>query len=107
VNTRTHLEHYSFSAIYCRTNLTLDGTSIFVQGKLNFLNINLSAFCKEQDLEACAVKLPFPHGNTYILSIYSAPSGNLSYFLKELDAILKSMYNTKLEYVEIIPYILM
>jgi hypothetical protein len=61
--------------------------------------LNLNEFCKEQDIEVCAVELQFPFGNTCILSIYRAASGNFSCFLNGLDAILKSLYNTNLEFI--------
>jgi hypothetical protein len=80
-------------------NLRRGGTWIFVQEKLYFLNVNLASFCKEQDLKVCAVKLPIQHGNICILSIHRALSSNLSSFLLGLEAILKSLYNTKLELI--------
>jgi hypothetical protein len=49
--------------------------------------VNLNVFCKEQDLEACAIKLQFPSCNIYILPIYRAPTGDFSYFLIGLEAI--------------------
>jgi hypothetical protein len=59
----------------------------FVHKKLKFSNVTLNEFCKEQELEVCAVKLQFPFGIICILSIYRAPSGNFSYFLNSLDAV--------------------
>jgi hypothetical protein len=59
--------------------------------------VNLNAFCKEQDLEACAIKLQFPSDNIYILAIYRA--GDFSYFLIGLEAILKSLCNMNSEFI--------
>jgi exonuclease III len=95
----TYTEYYSLGAEYCRQALKQVGVCIFVHKKLTFSNVNLNEFCKQQDLEVCAVKLQFPFGNICILSIYRAPSGNFSYFLNGLDAILKSLYNTNLEFI--------
>jgi hypothetical protein len=61
--------------------------------------VNLNTFCKEQDLEACAIKLQFPSGNIYILAIYRAPTGDFSYFLTGLEAILKSLCNFNSEFI--------
>jgi hypothetical protein len=61
--------------------------------------LNLNEFFKEQDLEVCAVKLQFPSSNICILSTYTAPSGNFLHFLNGLDAILKSLYNSNLEFI--------
>jgi hypothetical protein len=77
----TYIEHYNLGADYCRQTPKQGGVCIFVHDKLNYLNVNLNDFCKEQDLEACAVKLQFPSGNICIISIYRAPTGNFLYFL--------------------------
>jgi hypothetical protein len=61
--------------------------------------VNLNAFCKEQDLEACAINIQFPSGNIYILTIYTAPTGDFSYFLTGLEAILKSLCNLNSEFI--------
>jgi hypothetical protein len=66
---------------------------------LKLSNVNLYEFCKEQDLEVCAVKLPSPLGNICILPIYRAPSGKFSYFLNGSDAILKSLHSINLEFI--------
>jgi hypothetical protein len=52
----------------------------FLRDIINYLNVNLNAFCKEQYLEACAIKFQFPSGNIYILAIYRAPTGDFPYF---------------------------
>jgi exonuclease III len=92
----TYIQHYNSGAAYCRNNFKLGGSCIFVH---EFLEVNLSAFCKEKDLEACAVKISFSRGNICVLSIYRAPSGNFVYFLKGLETILKSLYSPKLEFI--------
>jgi hypothetical protein len=84
-----YIEHYNLSAVYCRKNFKLGGSCTFIQEKLKFFDANVSAFCKEKDLEACAVKLPFLQGNICVLSMYRTTSGNFTYFLKGLDTILK------------------
>jgi exonuclease III len=91
----THIEHYNISADYCRQTLRQGGVCIFVHDTINYLN----AFCKEQDLEACAIKLQFPFGNIYILAIYRAPTGDFSYFLIGLEAIFKSSCNMNSELI--------
>jgi hypothetical protein len=73
-----------------------------VQEKLKFSNINLNEFCKEKDLEVCAVKLQSSLANICILSIYRAPTGNFLYFLNGLDAILKSLSNINTELVSVV-----
>jgi hypothetical protein len=94
----TYIEQYNLGAEYCRQALRQGGVCIYVHIKLKFSNVNLNEFCKEQDLEVCTVKLQLPFGNICILSICRTPSGKFSYFLNGLDAILKSLYSTNLEF---------
>jgi hypothetical protein len=86
--------NYNLGAEHCRQTFRQDVVCIFVHEKLKFSNVNLNEFCKDDDLEACAVKLPFASGNICTLAIYRTPSGNFLHFLNGLDAILKSLYNT-------------
>jgi hypothetical protein len=44
----------------------------------NYLNVDLSKFCKEQDIEACAQKLQLPALNIYVVTVYRAPYGNFN-----------------------------
>jgi hypothetical protein len=62
----TYIEHYNLGAGYCRQTLRQGGGCIFVHAQY----LNLNSFCKEQDLEACAIKLQFPSRNIYVLAIY-------------------------------------
>jgi hypothetical protein len=48
--TEHHL-NYNYGAAYCRKIFKLGGSCIFVHENLKFLEVNLSAFCKEKDLE--------------------------------------------------------
>jgi hypothetical protein len=50
-------------------------------------------------LEICAVQLVTKTGNLIILSMYRAPSGDISEFLRRLDAILKYLYSPKTEFI--------
>jgi len=59
---------------------------------LKFINIDLSEYCKEKDIEICAVKLIINSLNMCIITIYRAPAGNFSFFLQSLDNILQSLY---------------
>jgi hypothetical protein len=66
------------------------GTIIYVHDSLQYTNIVLSAYCKEKDIEICAVKLFMNSLNILIITIYRAPSGNFKYFLQQLHNILQA-----------------
>jgi hypothetical protein len=61
------------------------GVCIFVHKSLNFLSINLSRYCEDQDIEVCALKLESVFLNICVLAVYRAPGGNFSSFLSRLD----------------------
>jgi hypothetical protein len=73
-----HIENYNLGVRYCRKTIEKGGVSIFVHKNLKFIKINLEDYCKDQDLEACALKLDSTFSNICILTLYRAPSGNLS-----------------------------
>jgi hypothetical protein len=70
------MEHYNLGAEYCRKSIKQGGVCIFVHDSINYLNMNLNAFCREQDLVICAVKLLISSDNIYVLAIYRAPAGD-------------------------------
>jgi hypothetical protein len=55
--------------------------------------------CKEQVLEICAVQLEAKTFNIIILSLYRAPSGDFSQFMKRSNVALKYLYNPKSEFL--------
>lgn len=59
---------------------------------IHFRGIDLQHSCKEQDIEICPIKLNLTNLNIVILSTYRSPTGDLNYFLKELDATLNQLH---------------
>jgi len=53
----------------------------------------LNNFCKEQDLEICAIELHIPSYRICIVTVYRSPSGDFIYFLNTLEKILNKIYN--------------
>jgi exonuclease III len=45
-------------------------------------------YCKENYIEACAVRLHLPAYGICIIAIYRAPSGNLQQYFQNLDELL-------------------
>jgi hypothetical protein len=74
---------YKLGASYCRKYLLKGGVCIFVYKKYNYSNVGLSKYCKEPDIEACAIKLELTALNIYIVSVYRAPCGNFNSFLMD------------------------
>ena len=66
---------------------------------LIFFSIPLHKYCKEKDIEVCAVRLQKPPIQLIILAIYRSLSCNFTTFLKNLDSILSTWYSNKIEFV--------
>jgi hypothetical protein len=78
-----NLDGYKLGAT-CRKFIEKCEVCIFVHNNLNYLNVNLSKYCKDQDIEVCALKLEFAVLNICVIAVYRAPYGNLNSFLTEL-----------------------
>jgi hypothetical protein len=69
---------------------------IFIRTDQHFSKTDISLHCKDQNFEICAIHLVIITSNLIILSLYRAPSGEVSEFL---NATLKCMYNPKSEFI--------
>jgi exonuclease III len=56
-------------------------------------------FCKEQELEACVMKLYLPRYTIGTVNTYRAPSGNYECFLNNLETLLDSILSNSVESV--------
>jgi hypothetical protein len=50
-------------------------------------------YSSEKDIEICAVKLHILSCTFIIITVYRTPTGNIAYFLNNLEAALKQVYN--------------
>jgi len=82
------LANYRLGAKFCRNKFKNGGVCIYTHDSIHSTNINLNEFCKEKDLEICAVKLHIPSYEICVITIYSSPSGNFQYFRDNLEKIL-------------------
>ena len=57
-------------------------------------NINVGRYSNEKDIEICAVKLHILSHTMIIITVYRSSSGNMAYFLNNLEAALNQVYNT-------------
>jgi len=63
------------------------------------LVINIEKFCKDKELEACALRLDFLHFKFFIITIYRSPNGNFQNFVKELDNIINKIFELDIQLV--------
>ena len=66
---------------------------IFVHDTLTYTNIDLSRYCNELDLEACAIKMRISDIVFCTLCIYRSPTSNFLNFLCLLESILMQLYS--------------
>jgi hypothetical protein len=93
------LANYNLGAKFCRNTLQNGGVCIFTHETIQFTNINLSKFCKEKDLEICAVKLRLLSCEICIITIYRSPTGDFQYFIHNLEKILSMIYSNTIEII--------
>jgi hypothetical protein len=95
----TAMKNYSLGATFCRNTFKNWGVCIFTYESIQSTYINLNRFCKEKDLEVCAVKLHLPSCEICIITIYRSASGNFQYFIDNLEKILSMIYSNNTEII--------
>ena len=86
------IPNYKLSAKFCRNTFKTGGVCIFTYNSSHGSAINLDKFCKEKDLEVCAIEFHLQFYKLCIMSIYRSPTGDLQYFLNNLEKILSRIY---------------
>ena len=71
------IDRYKLGSKFCRYQFKNGGRGcILVQKDLYVSPISLDNYCKEKDIEVCAVRLKITPIQLIILAIYRSPSGN-------------------------------
>jgi hypothetical protein len=88
-----HIQHitmynYNLGAEFSRRSFHKGGVCMFIQKHFPYSVINVEKFCKDNELEACALKLDFVIINMCIITVYRSPNGNFQYFIIGLDNII-------------------
>jgi len=93
------LANYILGGKFCKNTFKNGGVCIFTHESIQSSNINLSEFCKEKELDMCAVKLHLPSHETCIITIYRSASGNFKYFKDNLEKILSMIYSNTIKII--------
>ena len=86
------MDDYNLGAEFSRPTFHKEGVCIFIQKHFPYSIINIEKFCKDEDLEACALKFDFLSIKVCIIIVYRSPNGSFQYFIKGLDNIIKKNY---------------
>jgi hypothetical protein len=93
------IDEYKRCAEYCRQSFQKGSVCMYLLKRLSFTSIYLTKYCKDKDLEACAIKLKLSLTNICILTIYRSPTGNYQFFLKGSETILKKVYKPNIHFI--------
>ena len=63
------LNDYNLATYFCRTSYAKWGACIYVHKSVNCEGVDIKNYCKEKDLEACAIKLKLNSTHICIISI--------------------------------------
>lgn len=77
---------FKLAAFYAREERAHGGTLILCADHIVFQSVDLSQFCVERHMEACAVRVQ--SHKLIIVSLYHTPDGNPNLFLEKLEEIL-------------------
>jgi exonuclease III len=72
---------------------------ILVHNNLNFVGTDLKKISNDQEMEACTIRLLHNSYNSCILTIYRAPAGNFTCFIKKLQKMLCSLYTLNMQFI--------
>jgi exonuclease III len=73
--------------------------SIFIQDNFHCTNINMDRYSNEKDIKICAVKLHILSLAIVTVTVYRFPTGNVAYFLNNLEAALNQIYNNTVDII--------
>jgi exonuclease III len=93
------MENYNLGASYCRNQFEKGGVAIFVHKNIQYSNINIDKYCKETDIEICALKLAYHELKICIITLYRSPTGDIYFFLSKLDRVLHLLHNLTLHII--------
>jgi hypothetical protein len=75
------MENYNLGASYCREQYEKRGVAIYINKSIQYSNIDIVKYCREKDIEICALKLSYYDKKICIITLYRSPSGNFDFCL--------------------------
>jgi hypothetical protein len=93
------MENYNLGACYCREQYEKGGVAIYIHKSIQCSNTDIVNYCKEKDIEICALKISYCDQKICIITLYRPPSGNFDFFLLNLDSALHLLYTSTLHII--------
>jgi exonuclease III len=91
-----NIEGFKLCTAYCRQAMKRGGVCIFIQKSLEYSKIDVTKYCKDQDIDICMLNLKTTSFSSHIMAVYRASTGNFNLFLNRLDDSIKSIYRVNL-----------
>ena len=82
-------ENYYLASNFSRQLNTGGGVCIYCKLDLTCNVVDISKYCIEKVIEACAIQMKTGNMTFIFLCIYRSPSGNIQVFINQLEIILK------------------
>jgi exonuclease III len=93
------LHPYTLEAKFCKQTHKCGSVRIFIQDNMHCTNIKMDRYSSEKDTEICAVKLHVLSHTIIIITFYRSSTGNIAYFLNNLEAALTQVYNNTVDII--------
>jgi hypothetical protein len=92
-------ENYYLASNFSRQFNIGGGVYIYCKSDLDCNSIDLTQYCTEKVIEACAAQMKIGNNFIILLCVYRFPCGNFEKFNKQLEIILKYLYKPKSEII--------
>jgi hypothetical protein len=73
--------------------------AIHIHQSIQGSKVSIDTYCKEKDIEMCAMKFTYHELKISIITIYRSSTGNFDFFLCNLEIVLQKPYNSTLHII--------
>jgi exonuclease III len=85
----TVIENCNLGTYYCREQYEKGGVAIYIHKSIQCTEVSIDTYCKEKDIEICAIKFTYCESKICIITLYRSPTGKFDSFLCNLEGVLQ------------------
>jgi exonuclease III len=93
------IDNYNLGTYCCREKYEKGGVAIYTHKSIQCSKVNIDTYCKEKDIEICAIKFTHHKSKISIITLYRSPTENFDFFLYNLENVLQKLYNPTLKII--------
>jgi hypothetical protein len=102
-----NIENYNLGTYYSREKYENGGVDIYIyiyiyiyiHKSIQCSKVSIDTYCKEKDIEICAIKFTYHESKISIITLCRSPTGNFDFFLCNLERVLQVLYNSTLDII--------